>query len=262
VRPAFIDGPAGPLFTLYHPPADGVPDRGDLIFLAPFAEELNRSRHMIARTARRLAANGTGVLLLDLYGTGDSAGSFGEGRLALWQDDVRAARHWLEQEGRNKIGLWAMRSGALLLPGLLDDGSWTKLLLWQPVIAGKSFLSQFLRVGVAAGLTTGETGPSPRDRLKAGETVEIAGYDLTPELAADLETAVLTPPPGHLSLHWLEIAASAPQPGPMQAKAAAEWRAGGHDVVQKALKGPQFWTLQEPEWAPEMIEASLLVGVP
>jgi exosortase A-associated hydrolase 2 len=165
VRPAFIDGPAGPLFTLYHPPADGVPDRGDIIFLAPFAEELNRSRHMIARTARRLAANGTGVLLLDLYGTGDSAGSFGEARLALWQDDVRATRHWLEKEGRPEIGLWAMRSGALLLPGLLNDGFWTQLLLWQPVIAGKSFLSQFLRVGVAAGLTTGEAGPSPRYRL-------------------------------------------------------------------------------------------------
>jgi hypothetical protein len=74
MHPAFIDGSGGRLFTLYFAPDAAVSARGGLLFIPPFAEELNRSRHMVVKTARALAAAGWGVLLLDLFGTGDSEG--------------------------------------------------------------------------------------------------------------------------------------------------------------------------------------------
>jgi hypothetical protein len=44
----------------------------------PFAEEMNKSRRMIAEVGRRLEGSGVGMLLVDLFGTGDSEGEFAQ----------------------------------------------------------------------------------------------------------------------------------------------------------------------------------------
>ncbi len=69
--------------------------RGALLYLPPFAEEANRSRRMAVLQARRLAARGWPVLLLDPFGTGDSAGAFHEARWELWLADAARAAAWL-----------------------------------------------------------------------------------------------------------------------------------------------------------------------
>ena len=70
--PVFIDSAAGRVFAIYHRPAEGGSNGPAMLYLPPFAEEMNRSRRMAALQARALAAAGYGVLLLDPYGTGDS----------------------------------------------------------------------------------------------------------------------------------------------------------------------------------------------
>src|SRR3546814_1526626 len=57
--------------------------------------EMNRSRRMAALQARALAALGIDVLLLDLFGTGDSAGDFRDARWEIWREDAMAAVAWL-----------------------------------------------------------------------------------------------------------------------------------------------------------------------
>lgn len=64
MKAEFIAGPRGDLFTLYLPPDCAAPDRGDLIFIPPFAEEMNRSRALsviLLRYARRSTAGRTSV---------------------------------------------------------------------------------------------------------------------------------------------------------------------------------------------------------
>ena len=90
-QPFFLAGAAGPLFCLQLAPAPGMTPRGALLYLPPFAEEANRSRRMAVLQARRLAARGWPVLLLDPFGTGDSAGAFHEARWELWLDDAARA---------------------------------------------------------------------------------------------------------------------------------------------------------------------------
>lgn len=264
MHPEFIDGTAGKLFILYHPPASDASDRGDLVFVPPFAEELNRSRHMVNRTARALSAAGWGVLILDLVGTGDSAGDFGDARWDIWQQDILTACAWLRDQGRRRIGIWAMRTGALLVSELMATGHhWHPLLFWQPVLQGKTFMTQFLRIALAAEMTgteaaeTSGTVTALRDRLAAGDTLEVAGYTLHPDLAAALERAQLAPPRGWAgAVYWMEISATAPDLSPGTRRAVESWQGQGATVTARAVTGPQFWMLQEPEPAEELAAAT------
>ncbi len=52
----FLQGAQGQLFSVYHPSSLSGPARGGLVYLPPFAEEMNRARRMAALQARRLAA--------------------------------------------------------------------------------------------------------------------------------------------------------------------------------------------------------------
>ena len=78
-EPLFLRGSAGALFALYVP-ALSRSDRG-VVLLPPFAEEMNLSRRMLRLQASALAERGIAALVLDLFGTGDSAGDFGD---SLW----------------------------------------------------------------------------------------------------------------------------------------------------------------------------------
>ena len=93
--------------------------RGALLYLPPFAEEANRSRRMAVLQARRLAARGWPVLLLDPFGTGDSAGAFHEARWELWLADAAQAAAWLATRWPGgSVTLWGLRLGALLAAAL------------------------------------------------------------------------------------------------------------------------------------------------
>ncbi|MTV55832.1 serine aminopeptidase domain-containing protein, partial [Pseudoduganella buxea] len=153
--PFFLDGGADARFCVFHSPSHSPsPDdacRGAIVYLHPFAEEMNKSRRMAALGAAALAADGYAVLQIDLHGCGDSAGDFGDATWESWLDDVARARRWLQRELGDRLtevpALWGLRLGALLA---LDAARRapeppSALLLWQPVTSGAVLLTQFLR---------------------------------------------------------------------------------------------------------------------
>ena len=101
---------SGQLFCLYHPPQGDC--RGAVLYVPPFAEEMNRARRIAAQQARALAALGYGVLQPDLGGTGDSSGDFGEARWDSWKDDLAACCAWLGERIAQPPVLWCLRLGA------------------------------------------------------------------------------------------------------------------------------------------------------
>ena len=90
MQPFFLEGRGGPLFALYHPPLAGEP-RAIVVHCPAFAEEMNKSRRMVALQARAFVEQGLGTLVFDLFGTGDSAGDFGDATWDGWLADVRVA---------------------------------------------------------------------------------------------------------------------------------------------------------------------------
>lgn len=271
VEPLFINSPSGMVFTLYHPP-EGQPEvTANILFIPPFAEELNRSRHMINRQARAFAKRGYGVLILDLFGTGDSEGTFGEATVPLWQQDILAALHWLGKSSDTPPILWAMRSGALIVADLVRQYPelTEQLILWSPVSDGRKFITQYLRIKLAADLTN-NTGGNQRSsqngirelwsQLENGRSLEIAGYSLSPDLAIGLSALALnqvTLPPG-LSVKWIEQSPiDPPALSPAARKIIEYWQKDGTDISAAAVKDVAFWTLQEPEWAGGYIDQTL-----
>jgi exosortase A-associated hydrolase 2 len=264
LEPLFIQGQTGRLFAVYHPPAsNGRQD--DILIVPPFAEELNRCRHMMAAFARAMAAEGMGVLILDLYGTGDSEGRFEAASWDGWKADLETAAQWLDTKGRSLHGILAIRTGALLALDWLstNNRSVADLALWGPVTGGAQFITQFLRLRVAEAMArsdgTKETTKDLKALIDQGETVEVGGYGLTRDICNGLEKAKAAAlPPRGSDVRWYELCQSADDdlaPGPM--RTIKSWQGDGIPVTPAVIEGPAFWTLQEPEHVPALIDATV-----
>lgn len=258
-----LRGRRGPLCATYFHPAPSAEPRGDLLFCPPFAEEMNRCRAMVAMQARSLSVVGVGTLVVDPYGTGDSSGEFVEGTWEAWRDDLGHGLEWLRQQGRGCLGVWGIRLGAIMAAELaLEDGGVPNLLLWQPVLTGKQFFTQFLRIRIAAEIEQADgvkTTDELRKRLADGESIEVSGYAIGPALAADLDRLAF-PPAARLSCvstNWLEVTASAESALPRTTTRFVEdAQAAGARISLQSVAGPPFWQVHEREVAPELIEAT------
>ena len=258
----FLDTLGGARFCMYHAPIG--PCRGALVYIHPFAEEMNRSRRMAALGARALAAQGFGVLLLDLHGCGDSAGDFGDATWDGWLRDIACARAWIEERLERTAGLWGLRVGALLavLHAQRAPVAPERLLLWQPVTNGSGYLNGFLRLRLAGELLAGgsDSGGTEalREALGAGEPLEIAGYTLNPQRAAGLDAADARALGPRCPIHWFEVIAAAARPLPPAAVRVADtWRLQGSRVDVHPVQGPQFWTAPETIDCPALLDATL-----
>lgn len=247
--PFFMPARPGQRFCLFYPPAPTTPPRGAILYVHPFAEELNKSRRMAALQARAFAAAGYGVLQIDLYGCGDSSGDFADARWPIWQDDLALAGAWLARRCAGPISIWGLRLGALLA---LDAAAAVssplgRIILWHPFLKGKTCIDQFLRVGLASQMLSGrQAGQSDRQSLADGVAVEVGGYLLAPQLADAidrLDADALTPV---RPVHWFELAA----PGgdavaPAAARLAARWHAAGVTLALHTVPGEPFWAAAE-----------------
>lgn len=263
LQPAFVAGSAGRLFVTCFAPPQGTDTW--LLFVPPFAEEMNKSRRMLARLGYALAEVGMGLCLPDLYGTGDSEGDFGDARMGIWQQDLRDVAHWLQTEhGCRQLLLGGQRYGALLamstraqLPAL------TACLLWQPMAKGQQQLTQFLRLRQAAAIMGGGARETLKDlqlRLDQGESLEVAGYRLSPDLTQAMAAQELAPlsPPTDLPLHWLELTRDAERPVMPASKAIIEaWQGQSCTLQVAGVPGDPFWSTQELVDAPMLIVASV-----
>jgi uncharacterized protein len=247
--------------AIHHRPADG-PIHGAVVYVHPFAEEMNKARRMAAQQSRAFARAGFAVLQLDLLGCGDSSGDHADATWDAWVDDIVEASRWLRTRHDAPLTLWGLRAGCLLaaeaahrLDVPLD------LLFWQPATTGATVLQQFLRLELAAKMqaTSGKgVLDALRAKLAAGNAIDIAGYRVAASMANAIERATLEPARHVGKLTWLEVSArAAAELLPASAKSVDRWRSAGHRVDASVVQGPSFWHSVEIEEAPELIAATL-----
>lgn len=265
-EPFFLKTALGERFCLFHTPNGGGEHRGAFIYIHPFGDEMNKSRRMAAMQAKAFAALGFGVLQVDLFGCGDSTGEFRDARWNIWKQDLIVARTWLENRIAAPVSLWGLRLGALLA---LDFANYSenkidKIILWQPVINGESFLNQFLRLQIANDILTGSADSertsgtnAMRGRLAKGETLEIAGYEIASGLATAIDSLKAAEFVVKGTIHWFEIVA---KPGRSMTPAAAqvinEWRTKGSDPQVHLIPCQPFWATQEITECPALVSAT------
>lgn len=266
VEAFYLPATLGQRFCLFHRP-DLVAsrleaERGAVVYIHPFAEEMNKSRRMAALQSRALAAAGFAVLQIDLYGCGDSSGDFGDATWESWLEDVALGLRWLQQRSNSPLWLWGLRAGCLLANEIAQRHHHScNLLFWQPVIAGKQHLQQFLRLKIAGDLAGGESKAKMerlRAQLEQGEPVEIAGYLLSPGLADGLVQAELNAPTSFSRLEWLEVSAKINAGlSPAASLRVKSWQSTNGAVRASPVCGPAFWQTSEIAECPTLLEVTL-----
>lgn len=262
----YLPAGTGQRFCLYHP-SQGPEEKGAVLYIHPFAEEMNKSRHMAALQSRALAAAGYGVLQIDLHGCGDSSGDFADASWESWVEDVLLACHWLQERSSAPLWLWGLRAGCLLaVNAAVNLKDCPNFLFWQPAIVGKPLLQQFLRLKLAAEMIGNESkklAEEMRQQLAQGESIEVAGYRLSPQLIRGLEAAELQLPPFAGRVEWIEISPRTEATlAPVSSKRLEQWQEAGLAMRGQVVSGPSFWQTSEIEEAPALIQATLqaLVG--
>lgn len=272
-QPFFLDAGGRRLFAVQHLPSG--PIAGHVLCIPAFSEDMNRCRSMVTLQAQRFARHGLATLVLDLYGTGDSDGEHGDATWQTWLDDIQAACRWIEERGELAV-LWGIRSGALLAAqiGRQREQPMPTLLLWQPVCDGKQFFTQFLRLRVAAQLERAhlqkETTASLRASLTEGKNIEVAGYEIAPELGLKFDEQRLDSAlPNAKQVLWFEQRiGDAEDPLPASAGTIAAWRTQGQQLSVGLFTGPPFWQVHERAVASDLLErtelqvAAVLAGEP
>jgi len=199
----------------------------------------------MAHIFRNLAHAGIGVLALDLPGCGDSAGDFAEARWHKWLEALNCGSDWLRSHSTVPVSACGLRLGAALALDLTRAcGPFDRLILLQPVLSGAEMILQYLRLRVAfsgiRGHTTGrETTHDIRARLAGGESIEVAGYLLAPELVRAIDQVNLATwqPREDIRIEWIQTGSSEDSDLTI-----AAWRERGAQVHQYNVAVKPYWT--------------------
>jgi uncharacterized protein len=171
------------LYCIEYTPA--APTRGGIVLCHPFAEEKLWSQRIFVSFARLLARNGYSVLRVDYRGHGDSEGEFADATIATRISDIECALDYLKTKlgPGAPLGLTGLRLGATLAALCTEKrNDVTFLILWEPVVQGKSYLRQLLRINIATQAAVYKQVLNNSDalveKLRRGETVNIDGYEI------------------------------------------------------------------------------------
>lgn len=230
-----------------------------VLFLPPFAEEMNKTRHLISAVMQQLAATGCHSFMLDNFGTGDSEGDLDQASLDIWRNDIYELIKLLRQHGYQHFSVVAIRFGALQLFDLLNNNALAlplqQIVLWQPMFDAAKFWQQFARIKVAEAMANG-IKISQKDleqQLLDGDTLEIAGYPLSPQFYQSLlgmETAIASELQ-HNQLSWFETSQLDNIAVPVQKMLQQLKQHGELNFVQ--LKAEPYWQTTELANADKLI---------
>ena len=270
LNPAYIAGTKGKLFALHCEP-EARNNRAECVIVVPsFAEEMNRCRYMQTMLAQQLVGHGIALLSVDPFGTGDSQGEFVDADWQQWIQDIITAADYAEQLGYRSITLLGIRLGALLAVAAAPEvKNLQRLVFWQPVSNGKVALNQFLRIKIAAAIGRDEDGGTTaqfEEELNRGNSIQVAGYDVSPELFKGLQAAHFDQhlPSITAPISWFTVLASEERNTPRaDLKTIEQWRAEGKQIDHLMTIGPAFWQAHERTLAPNLVNdtASHLAGM-
>lgn len=294
VNTGFLPLPDHPLFVVMLVPTKGGWPSRWVLHCPAFAEEMNKSRKMVMDEARAFAQQGVGVLVPDLWGTGDSPGDFSEANWQGWHENLECILFWLKLQGCRSVTLWGLRLGCLLALDLQQNwhAGWPRLkqlVFWQPVLNAQQALTQFLRLRLASGLVASnaaletaaasgvsssaagsevqvvvsakpvktETVKDIRERFARGEYIEVAGYTLSPNLVSQLDQLPVETLLPHAPVCWLEVKSQSDSPLSMVSQRTIDaWQQQNVEVEARSVGGEPFWATQELAHAPELIKVT------
>jgi hypothetical protein len=142
--------------------------------------------------------------------------------------------------------------------GVVDN-----LVVWQPILNADSFVTQFLRLRVAAAMMNNaipqEKTSDLKNQLQQGNALEVAGYLLNPDLINPLTALKIAP----VALKTLKnillfevVMAEDTQPNFLNQQFLDGLLKFGVDADLITVVGDSFWASQEITTAPALLQAT------
>jgi exosortase A-associated hydrolase 2 len=238
---AVIPG-ATPLHAVVHGCACVPHPAWGLLFCDPFAEEKKCAHRVMVEAARAFCAADLTCLRFDYRGTGDSPGDFVAATPELWVEDILAAVQYARQElGVASLGLLGLRLGGALALQAANAGEGVDfVVLWEPVINGKQYLTQNLRRSLIKAMLTDEEQFDAGSVRRAHEQdiFDFDGYPISAEMRRQIES--------------IDLLASEPSfggPALVVNITAKEQPGEPYLALGESLGGRTLAVRQEPFWA-------------
>lgn len=245
----FLESLKGQIFLTQH---GDFKNNKVILCLPSITEEMNLSRAVIAKQAQYFASQGITTFILDYYGTGDSEGELNNVSSQDWCQDIIIAGQWLINQGATSISLWGIRFGSLLAMHFYDELiaqlPLTSQLHWKPVINGKLFISQLLRIKQINNMMQSSQKINWRKEIFKGEEIEVAGYPLNEEFVSSIEKLTINNFNPKCYLEWHELGCNAISPA--VSKITSSWPETLFSLQYSNT--PQFWQVPEVFNLPEL----------
>lgn len=233
----FFFGPDGALFGMYYPAQTAEPGAEGVVICSPWGQEYIRAHRACHQLGLRLAKAGVPALRFDYFGTGDSAGDDADCTLSRCLEDIaRAAAELRALAGVSDVALVGLRLGGTLA-ALTDTARLraTRLVLWDPVVNGESYLAE-LAVWHQRNLWHYLGGI---EKHTSHDALEVLGFAISDALRAELaETDLLRAehkPAERILLVERELTEAT---GFLRARLAQQ----GAELDYRLIDGPQMWT--------------------
>jgi alpha-beta hydrolase superfamily lysophospholipase len=169
-----------PLFAWLHTQGDQLHFDHGVLIAAPIGHEQLHAHRSLRRLADALARRGIPTLRFDWHGTGDSAGVDEDpDRLSVWTANLRDAAGVLRNRlGLRRVSVVGLRFGATLAATAFSAGEIENLVLWFPVINGRTYVRELTAID-----RTSEIPPPTSAEMS---DIEPAGFTVTEETCRDM----------------------------------------------------------------------------
>lgn len=171
------------LYGVHHAPTSASFQNTAILICYPIGREYMRCHRALVRLCDRLARSGYHSLRFDYYGTGDSAGSSGTGDIDEWVANTRTAATELRDiSGAEYISMVGVRlGGAIATQASAAEANIDKLVLWDPISNGESYMRQLTRLHKAF-TDDLDRFPKPASRSRNLFSDELVGMSIPPAL--------------------------------------------------------------------------------
>lgn len=192
----FFGNAEKPLYGVHQEPHGGKLRDSAILICYPTGREYMRCHRALVKLCDKFAEAGFHSLRFDYYGTGDSAGEYGDGDLTEWVANAKLAADELREiSGAQKISLLGVRLGAAVAFGLLQsENDLEAAVFWDPVTDGEQFLQRLTSMHLEF-VTDTNRFPALGAQTRNVSGDEYLGMVYSPELKKSIQTYKASFPP-------------------------------------------------------------------
>jgi alpha-beta hydrolase superfamily lysophospholipase len=178
-QPLYIGDGANAAFGWLHESEAACARDCVAVLCAPVGHEYTRAHRTLRHLADRLAHRGIPALRFDYHGIGDSPGTdLDPDRVGRWLADIRAAVAKARAlTGRPRVCLVGVRLGATLAAMATWEAPADLLVLWNPVLKGRTYVRELQAIAMTA----------EREAQEIEGALESAGFVMSAETIAQVK---------------------------------------------------------------------------